>query len=335
MSSRVAVLIGGGSLALTCLGTCATGSRAGDQATGSPNAGAAVTAAPSRFVTESRKTYRNLRAEIARLGSAVLHRVETVGSLRDQVLDQEITVKSAEANCENAKLTRDVAEIEVKVYEEGTLLQDLQTAQGELKLAESDLTRAEGKIESAKERLAAIKNASQGSAVDLVNEYSYEDDLIAAERRQPKAKLAIESARSKLEVLERYTRPQTVKRLNAEVEKTRAAELAKQSAVEVEKLKLKKLKAAIIAWDGTVQEERLITTIKRAIQLEDLLEARLDQVKNDALIGDSARAEIVRLLEDLEGTVESAKNEHAAAAWIKLKSQIPPIANGDPGAKPK
>ena len=63
-------------------------------------------------------------------------------SLRDQLVNQKITTKSAEANHENAKLTREVAEIAVVEYEEGIFKQDLATVEGEIKLAESDLSRA-------------------------------------------------------------------------------------------------------------------------------------------------------------------------------------------------
>ena len=59
--------------------------------------------------------------------------------LRDQLINQRITTKSAEANFQNAKLTREVAEIAVVEYEQGIYIQDLATVEGEIKLAESDL----------------------------------------------------------------------------------------------------------------------------------------------------------------------------------------------------
>ena len=46
-------------------------------------------------------------------------------ALNDQLVNQKITTKSAEANHENAKLTREVAEIAVVEYEEGIFKQDL------------------------------------------------------------------------------------------------------------------------------------------------------------------------------------------------------------------
>ena len=68
-------------------------------------------------------------------------------ALNDQLVNQKITTKSAEANYENAKLTREVAEIAVIEYEEGIFKQDLATVEGEIKLAESDLSRSEDRLD--------------------------------------------------------------------------------------------------------------------------------------------------------------------------------------------
>ena len=54
------------------------------------------------------------------------------------------------ANHENAKLTREVAEIAVVEYVEGIFKQDLATVEGEIKLAESDLSRSEDRLDWAR-----------------------------------------------------------------------------------------------------------------------------------------------------------------------------------------
>jgi len=71
-------------------------------------------------------------------------------SLKDQLVNQQITTKCAEANHENAKLTREVAEIAVVEYVEGIFKQDFATVEGEIKLNESDLSRAEDRLDWAK-----------------------------------------------------------------------------------------------------------------------------------------------------------------------------------------
>ncbi len=85
-------------------------------------------------------------------------------ALKDQLINQRITTKSAEANFLNAKLTREVAEIAVREYKEGVYVQDIQTVEGEIKLAESDLVRAEDRLEWAKRMFdkGYVSKATQG-----------------------------------------------------------------------------------------------------------------------------------------------------------------------------
>jgi hypothetical protein len=334
-SARFAETLVIGSLALASLAASSVLVRGGDQELASSTDGATAPAAPTRFVAEYRKSLDGLREEIARLGGVLTGSTGSVDSLRDAAVNQQLTAMSASAAYETSKLTREVAEIAVKEYEEGIFLQDLQTAQGELKLSEFDASRAVDEIEIAKQRLAAIKKASKGSAGDLVNQYSFEDAVSDAERREPRARLALAAARAKLEKLEKYTRPRRLNELRAEVEQARAGELLKQSQMEAEKLKLKNLEEAIKAGGRPIHEQRLLAVLGQAIELTDQLEAKLDHVKTEAEAGESLRAEIARLLKQLDATVESARNEHAAAAWNRLKSKIPAAAKGDPSAKPK
>ena len=56
-------------------------------------------------------------------------------SFRDQLANQKIATQGAEASYQNAKLTREVAEIAVKEYVEGIYIQDKATILGEIKLA--------------------------------------------------------------------------------------------------------------------------------------------------------------------------------------------------------
>jgi len=68
-------------------------------------------------------------------------------SLNDSLTNQKIATQGAEASFQNAKLTREVAEIAVKEYEEGIFLQDEATCKGEIKLAESDLARSSDRVD--------------------------------------------------------------------------------------------------------------------------------------------------------------------------------------------
>jgi HlyD family secretion protein len=165
-------------------------------------------------------------------------------SLKDTLVNQKITTKSAEANHENAKLTREVAEIAVVEYEEGIYKQDLATVEGEIKLAESDLSRSE-------DRLDWARRMFEKGYVSMATKVSEELTL-------KKARFALEQAQSKKKVLVDYTRGKTVKELKSEVEKARSDELAKKATYALEDSKEKKLEKQIINCDIKAPADGLV-----------------------------------------------------------------------------
>jgi HlyD family secretion protein len=152
-------------------------------------------------------------------------------TLNDQLTNQEIATKSAEAAYQNAKLTREVAEIAVTEYIEGIYKQDSQTVQGEIALADSDRKRAI-------ERLIWT---------EAMNKKGYVSDgtLTSEKLALQKANFTAEQALTKKSVLEKYTKGKTIKELKSEVEKTRSDELAKEQTWSLEKTKEAKLRTQI------------------------------------------------------------------------------------------
>ena len=148
-------------------------------------------------------------------------------SLRDSLTNQKIATQGAEASFQNAKLTREVAEIAVKEYEEGIFLQDKATCEGEIKLAQSDLARSADRVDWAN------RMYEKG--------YVSKAQKISEELNFQKAKFALEQAESKLHVLLEYTKGKTIKELRSEVEKARSDELAKEQTYQLEKTKEAKL----------------------------------------------------------------------------------------------
>ena len=165
-------------------------------------------------------------------------------SLNDQLVNQKITTKSAEANHENAKLTREVAEIAVVEYEEGIYKQDLSTVEGEIKLAESDLSLSKYRLDWAR----SMHKKGYVSKATVVSE----------ELMLKKARFALEQTQSKKTVLVGYTRGKTVKELRSEVEKARSDELAKKATYELESTKEKKLIKQIAACDIPAPADGLV-----------------------------------------------------------------------------
>src|SRR5208337_3901199 len=153
-------------------------------------------------------------------------------SLNDSLTNQKIATQGAEASFQNAKLTREVAQIAVKEYEEGIFLQDKATCEGEIKLAESDLARSSDRVDW------AVRMYEKG--------YVSKAAKVSEELNFQKAKFALEQAQSKLHVLLDYTKGKTIKELRSEVEKARSDELAKEQTFQLEKTKEAKLVKQII-----------------------------------------------------------------------------------------
>jgi HlyD family secretion protein len=154
-------------------------------------------------------------------------------ALKDTLINQRITTESAKANYQNAKLTREVAEIAVIEYKEGIFVQDFATVEGEIKLAESDLIRSEDRLEWARRMF----DKGYVSMAQRVSE----------ELTFKKAQFTLEQAQSKRKVLVDYTKGKTIKELQSEVEKAHSDELAKQATWDLEKTKEQKLERQIAA----------------------------------------------------------------------------------------
>jgi HlyD family secretion protein len=165
-------------------------------------------------------------------------------SLKDQLVNQQITTKSAEANHENAKLTREVAEIAVVEYVEGIFKQDFATVEGEIKLNESDLSRAEDRLDWAQRMFdkGYVSKATQ----------------VSEQLTLKKARFALEQSQSKKKVLVDYTKGKTIKELQSEVEKARSDELAKKATFALEDSKEKKLERQIAACEIKAPADGLV-----------------------------------------------------------------------------
>lgn len=152
-------------------------------------------------------------------------------ALRDQLTNQEITTKRAEADYQNALKTRQVAEYAVEEYVKGTYPQEVKTIEGEITLAKSDLSRAIDRVKYSKEMVKlGYQPASQ---------------LLADIQAELKARISQEQALEKQNVLMRYTRPKQEIELQAAVEKAKSDELAKLAAYNLEKQKEEKLRKQI------------------------------------------------------------------------------------------
>ena len=152
-------------------------------------------------------------------------------ALDDVLINQIIGTKQAEASYQNANLTRQVAEIAVKEYENGLFVQDYKTVLGEITLKESELQRAENR------EAWSRKMVSKG----YLSSWQHRADQLVLQKSQ----IELNRLRGDLNVLLEYTRDRMIKELKSAVEKARADELARQSVWEYERAKEAKLRRQI------------------------------------------------------------------------------------------
>jgi RND family efflux transporter MFP subunit len=152
-------------------------------------------------------------------------------ALRDQLVNQEISTKRAEADLQQAEKTLQVAEIAVREYLEGTFPQDVQSAEGAIKLAEADLVRSQERLEWSNRMLQ----------IGYVTQSQNQSDKLTLQKMQ----FSLREAQTKLMVLQKYTQEKQVKDLQANVEKARSDKLAKESTYALEKAKEEKLRKQI------------------------------------------------------------------------------------------
>jgi RND family efflux transporter MFP subunit len=180
---------------------------------------------------EGMTTIISIKAEGTRVTKGELVCELDSAALRDQLVNQEISTKRAEADLQQAEKTLQVAEIAVREYEEGTFPQDVQSAEGQIKLAEADLVRSQERLEWSNRMLAiGYVTASQNQSDKLTLQ---------------KMEFSLREAKTRLEVLQKFTKEKQLKDLQANVEKAKSDKLAKESTYQLEKAKEEKLRKQI------------------------------------------------------------------------------------------
>ncbi|HEU5117808.1 MAG TPA: efflux RND transporter periplasmic adaptor subunit, partial [Isosphaeraceae bacterium] len=152
-------------------------------------------------------------------------------TMNDNLTNQVIATRRAEADFEQARKTFEVAEIAVKEYMLGTYEQEKQTIQGEQKLAESELQRAIDRLE--------------WSEAMLKKNYISPSQVLADQLAKLKAEISKAQAEKKMEVLKQFTYQKQLTELQANVEKARSDMMAKEQTYDLEKSKEEKLKRQI------------------------------------------------------------------------------------------
>jgi HlyD family secretion protein len=239
-------------------------------------------------------------------------------ALKDQLVNQMITERSAMANYDNAKLTREVAEIAVVEYVEGIYKSELDALKGAVTVAESAIQKARSRLERT---LIARKEMQDGRpkkgaekiTADILTELDIEDRIESAELTLLQQNLALEQAKAKQKVLEEITKPRTLKELRADVERKRSNELAKHATSQLEASKLKKLQRQIAACEIKAPADGVLYYVNAPARPD----GRTPQIEEGATVRE--RQKIFRVIE-LNGPLQVNTKVH--------ESQVDKLALG-------
>lgn len=144
---------------------------------------------------------------------------------------QQIACNSVEALVIEANNVYETAVIAKREYIEGTYINERQTIEGEVFVAEENLSRAQEYYEYSKK--LAVK--------DFVNDLQLEADKFAVEKYRKE----LEAAKTKLKVLDEFTKAKTIKQLESDILISKAKWEANKNSYQLELDKLKDIEDQI------------------------------------------------------------------------------------------
>ena len=252
-------------------------------------------------------------------------------ALVEEKITQQITVNTVEALVIEARNIYETAVITKREYIEGTYVQERQTIESEVFVAEENLNRAKEYHEYSK------KLASKG----YVNKLQLEADKFAVE----KSVKELDAAKTKLQVLDKFTKEKMLKQCESNIKISKAKWEAEENSLELEISKLREIEDQIAKCtitapkpgtvvyahesdhrgqdDFIVEEGAMIRERQAIIHLPDASAMQVVVKINESLIqfvkpGMPAVISPVGIDGDpLEGTVESVKQYAEPTGWRK------------------
>lgn len=249
---------------------------------GTPPAGAVDQEKPLAIAIEEK------RAEVKQHQASVEKLRESFRTWKRSVLeDQQIVTRQAESRYQNAKLTRQVAEIALIEYEQGTYLMERQKADGEIGLAKTILA------------LAQKENPQQDPRIHQL------------ELEQAEVKL--QSAEISLEVLEKFTKPRRLQDLRNQMEIARVNERYAEGTLNLELTRERKLEHDNQVLHTPAPEEKMLALLRDSISLEEKLKGVLEEVK-------ALEVKVKQEPKDVEALTTDLRQKQAEAANLSGKA---------------
>lgn len=204
--------------------------------------------------------------------------------------------KRSRSEVEQASRTREIAEVAYQEYVEGTFPSEVESQKGAIKLAEAQLVRADEALAGARKLLdRGFISSSQ---------------LQSTELDRQRARFALTEAKTRLMVLEKYTREKQLRELRSQLEAAMAREAEAAAALEDQEGQVAILARLAEGADGRPAEQRVRELIGEA----DDLEARAEAASKDERerLGAGALGKLADGL-DLAAGIEAQREELRAA----------------------
>jgi len=181
---------------------------------------------------------RDARRRLRTIIEAALRARTQMEDASQRLFHLRIEHQNAEAAHLQAKFAREVAEIAVVSYTEGTSKSELTAAKAEIGAEEAALDQATDDLK----KLDAIRQKSQRLEArfldELMTSYRIELALNSAQNHYRKQESRLEQAKGKLTFLEKHAIPARTLTLKSEVEKARSNEMVQQQSVMLARDKL-------------------------------------------------------------------------------------------------
>ena len=252
-------------------------------------------------------------------------------ALKEERVTQQILVNTARAVAIQSQNVYETAEIAREEYIDGTYVQERQTIEGEVFVAEENLNRAKEYYEFSK------RLSSKG----YVNQLQLEADKFAVDKSMKE----LDAAKTKLKVIDDYTRAKMLKQLESDIATSKAKWDSDMKSLELEESKLADIddqiaKCTMVApKDGTVvyaherqgfggddfvvKEGAVIRERQAIIRLPDPTAMRVAMTINESLIqhirpGMPATISPVGMGDKkLHGTVQTVNQYAEPGGWRK------------------
>jgi hypothetical protein len=246
-----------------------------------------------------------------------------------------IEATGAGTTFKHAELTRLNAELAVTAYQQGTVISDERMAKAGIQRADDGLAKARTRIQVVRDRLAKIRDASDGSVLHISFELNFVDEIARAEEREQKATGELREAKTKLKALVEYTKPRRIKELQTEVANARAEEHRKHAEAKLLELKLKRLSERAKAWESESDAKRLefFDVFKQALEVEEKTRTKLHDFAQKGQHDDALEHEVDDGLNELQRLINRAPWASDIAESARLRERVHAMAVRYPAAK--